>query len=123
MIGTLTESGHTGENSMDNFRTISSAIRFAADKMKKNALFETERLLCDLYGFEPGQAQSPHLHEGSDKIYYVVQGRGLFQIGAVERELGEKEIALAPAGERHGVRNPGPGRLVLLVLVTPKPSH
>lgn len=108
---------------MDNFRTVSSAIQFAADKMKKNALFETERLLCDLYCFEPGQAQSPHLHEGSDKIYYVVQGRGLFQIGEVERELGEKEIALAPSGERHGVRNPGPNRLVLLVLVAPKPVH
>ncbi len=108
---------------MENFRSISSAIQFGSDKMKKNGLFETERLFCDLYCFEPGQSQNPHTHEGSDKIYYVVEGRGLFQIGQEERELREKEIALAPSGHRHGVSNPGPGRLVLLVFMAPKPSH
>ena len=62
-------------------------------------------------------------HEGSDKIYFVVEGNGLFQIGEDERELGKNEIALAPSGQRHGVSNPGPGRLMLLVFMAPKPSH
>jgi quercetin dioxygenase-like cupin family protein len=108
---------------MVNFRKISEAIQFATDKMKKNGLFETERFFCDLYCFEPGQSQSAHTHEGSDKIYYVVQGRGSFQIGNEERDLAEGEIALAPSGQKHGVTNNGPGRLVLLVFMAPKPSH
>jgi quercetin dioxygenase-like cupin family protein len=108
---------------MVNFRKISEAAQFAAEKMKKNGLFETERFFCDLYCFEPGQSQSAHTHEGSDKIYYVVQGRGSFQIGNEERDLKEGEIAMAPSGQKHGVTNNGPGRLVLLVFMAPKPPH
>ena len=49
--------------------------------MKKNGVFETERLFCDVYCFEAGQAQSVHTHEGSDKVYFVLEGRGLFHVG------------------------------------------
>ena len=108
---------------MEKFKSIVEAMQFAPDKMKKNGLFETERLFCDLYCFEPGQAQNPHIHEGSDKIYFVLEGRGLFQIGQEEKELKENEIAIAPSGQRHGVSNPGPDRLVLLVFMAPRPSH
>jgi quercetin dioxygenase-like cupin family protein len=108
---------------MEKFRKISEAIQFSPDKMKKNGLFETELLFCDLYCFEPGQSQAPHTHEGSDKIYFVVKGKGLFQVGGEERELREDEIAIAPSGQRHGVSNPGSDRLVLLVFMAPRPSH
>lgn len=108
---------------MEKFRNISEAIQFTPDKMRKNSLFETDRLFCDLYCFDPGQAQTPHTHDGSDKIYFVVNGRGLFQIGQEEKELREGEIAMAPSGQRHGVSNPGPDRLVLLVFMAPKPTH
>ncbi|MBL8074337.1 MAG: cupin domain-containing protein, partial [Nitrospira sp.] len=36
--------------------------QFTADKMKKNNLFQTERLFCDIYCFEPGQEQKGHVH-------------------------------------------------------------
>lgn len=108
---------------MEKFRNISEAIQFTPDKMGKNSLFETDRLFCDLYCFDPGQAQTPHTHDGSDKIYFVVNGRGLFRIGQEEKELREGEIAMAPSGQRHGVSNPGPDRLVLLVFMAPKPTH
>lgn len=108
---------------MKMFKKIAEASQFAPDKMKKNGIFETDRMFCDLYCFEPGQAQAPHTHDGSDKIYLVLQGRGLFQIAQEERELGEGEIALAPAGQRHGVSNMSSGRLILLVFMAPKPSH
>jgi quercetin dioxygenase-like cupin family protein len=108
---------------MANFRKISEAMQFATDKMKKNGLFQTERLFCDLYCFEPGQSQAAHAHDGSDKIYYVVEGRGVFRIGEEEKELAAREIAIAPSGQRHGVDNPGPERLMLLVFMAPKPAH
>ena len=108
---------------MDNFKTLSGTIQFGQEKMKKNGLFETERMFCDLYCFEQDQTQVLHSHEGSDKVYFVVQGKGRFQIGDEERELAKDEIALAPAGQKHGVKNPGPDRLVLLVFMAPKPVH
>ncbi len=108
---------------MSHFKTLSDAVHFSKEKMKKNGIFETERFFCDLYCFEPGQEQSPHTHGGQDKIYYVVEGRGVFSVGEEEKELGPGQMALAPAGANHGVANRGDHRLVTLVFVTPKPAH
>lgn len=108
---------------MEVFKRVSEVARFSAEKMKKNGVFETERLFCDVYCFEAGQAQNVHTHEGSDKVYFVLEGRGLFRIGGEQRELGKDEAALAPSGEPHGVENPGPEPLKLLVFMAPIPSH
>lgn len=108
---------------MSNFKKLAEAMQFSPDKMKKNGVFETERFFCDAYCFEPGQSQSAHTHAKEDKVYYVLEGRGLFSVGTEEKELGPGEIVLAPAGQSHGVVNRGQQRLVTLVFVTPKPHH
>ena len=94
---------------------------FAADKMTKVSVFETRRFFCDLYCFERGQAQKGHVHQGEDKVYFVLEGRGRFTVGKEEAELGAMEATLAPAGVTHGVVNNGPGRLVVLVFMAPHP--
>ena len=108
---------------MSNFKKLSDAMSFSAEKMKKIGVFETERFLCDTYCFEPGQEQKAHTHGHEDKVYYVLEGRGSFSVGGEERELAAGEIALAPAGQSHGVANRSQERLVTLVFVTPKPHH
>jgi len=108
---------------MSNFKKLSDAMSFSAEKMKKNGVFETERFFCDTYCFEPGQEQKAHTHAHEDKVYYVLEGRGAFTVGLEERELAAGEIALAPAGQSHGVANRSQERLVTLVFVTPKPHH
>lgn len=108
---------------MSNFKKLSDLMSFSADKMKKNGVFETEHFFCDTYCFEPGQEQKPHTHAHEDKVYYVLEGRGSFTVGGEERMLGAGEIALAPAGQSHGVANRGQARLVTLVFVSPKPHH
>jgi len=108
---------------MSHFKKLSDAIQFSTEKMKKTEIFETERFLCDLYCFEPGQEQHRHTHGDQDKIYYVIEGTGMFKVGDEEMELTPGQIALAPAGQSHGVANRGQQRLVTLVFVTPKPSH
>jgi len=105
------------------FKKLSDAMQFSADKMKKNGIFETDRFFCDVYCFEPGQVQATHAHEGADKVYYVLKGKGFFQVGDEERELGEGEIALAASGQKHGVTNRSNERLTVLVYMAPKPAH
>ena len=104
------------------FADVDVEAHFAPEKMKKNNLFTTDRLFCDVYCFEPGQQQSPHSHAASDKIYYVVDGRGRITIGDEEHEVSQHTAVLAPAGVPHSVVNPGPGRLKVLVVMAPKPS-
>jgi mannose-6-phosphate isomerase-like protein (cupin superfamily) len=107
---------------MDLFRPLHDAARFSPDKMRKVNVFDTPRMFCDLYCFEPGQAQTPHRHAGADKVYVVLSGSGHFRIGAEERHAGPGVAVLAPADAEHGVSNPGPQRLEVLVFMAPKPG-
>jgi quercetin dioxygenase-like cupin family protein len=100
---------------------ISTCKSFTPGKFQKVNLFETERMFCDIYCFEPGQEQAAHKHQGADKIYYVLEGKGLVQIGAERRELVAGMAAHANSGEEHSVENLGPDRLVMLVFMAPHP--
>ena len=96
-------------------------IRFSDDKMQKISLFDSAKYFCDLYCLKPGQDQRIHSHTDSDKIYFVLRGKGSFHIGGEERELGPDEIVVARPGEPHGVKNAANEDLVLLVFMTPRP--
>ena len=106
---------------MEHFADVDAHSAFAADKMKKNNLFTTARMFCDVYCFEPGQTQTEHSHAGSDKVYYVLDGQAQIRVGDEERTVAAGSAALAPAGLVHAVLNPGPQRLRLLVLMAPPP--
>ncbi len=102
--------------------TLTDNQQFSPDKMKKNNLFQTERLFCDVYCFEPGQEQKGHVHGHQDKVYIVLEGQGMFQIGTERRVLEAGQGTLAPAGEEHGVKNHTTQRLKVLVFVAPNPA-
>ena len=104
------------------FVDTNSARRFAAQKLQKLNLFETAQMFCDVYCLEPGQSQAPHGHAGASKFYYVVEGKGTFQVGGETRELGPGGLAWAGPGEPHGVTNASGARLVLLVAMAPNPN-
>ena len=96
-------------------------IRFSDDKMQKVPVFDSKKYFCDLYCLKPGQDQRIHSHAESDKIYYVLRGRGTFHIAGEERDLSEGETVVARPGQDHGVKNSSAGELVLLVFMTPRP--
>jgi quercetin dioxygenase-like cupin family protein len=106
-----------------DIRSILDGKRFDPAKAVKNALFESGRIACDLLCLAPGQEQKAHTHEGSDKIYQVVEGCGVFTIGGETREVGERNLVIAPAGVTHGVKNDTRGNLVLLVFLSPPLKH
>ena len=100
---------------------LSDFQQFSQEKMKKNNLFETSRLFCDIYCFEPGQEQKGHIHGEQDKVYIVLEGEGTFQVGTEKRVLGAGQGTMAAAGEEHGVKNHSTQRLTVLVFVAPNP--
>lgn len=106
---------------MDVFKDVGALVTFASDKMKKVNIFDTERMFCDVYCFEPNQTQTAHAHNGADKVYYVLQGSAEIRIGQETRTLGPGHAALARSGVEHAVRNPGSERSTVLVFMAPKP--
>ena len=100
---------------------LNDVVEFNPEKLKKISLFDTDNFFCDVYCLEPGQSQKVHSHGDSDKVYYILQGKGKVTVGSEEKELGSDEITLAPAGKDHGVINHTQNKLVILVFMAPKP--
>lgn len=94
---------------------------FDADKMGKATLFESERLLVGLNCFEPGQEHRLHAHEGIDKVYHVLSGRGRFLLEGRELDMEAGIMLVAPEGVGHGIRNTGDERMVVLAVLAPAP--
>jgi quercetin dioxygenase-like cupin family protein len=92
-----------------------------SDKMGKATIYESPRLLVGLNGFEPGQSHALHAHTGMDKMYYVLEGEGLFLLEDRELPMQAGDLLVAPDGVPHGVRNAGQRRLLVLAVLAPPP--
>jgi mannose-6-phosphate isomerase-like protein (cupin superfamily) len=103
---------------------ISSLAKFTPDKMGKSTLVQGDFLFAGLNSFEPVQEHAPHLHEGQDKLYVVLEGNGVGVVQVDDRAelLAAGDAAFAPAGVLHSIRNPGPERLIVMAVLSPPPS-
>ncbi len=105
-----------------DYKYLSELRRFGDDKMQKVSLFDSDKMFCDQYCLLPGQFQKVHSHSGEDKVYVVLEGEALFDIGDEQEMLAEGTAVFAPAGVSHGVSNESDSKLVLLVVMAPKPA-
>lgn len=101
----------------------SRVVSFSDAKMAKINLHESPRMFCDVYCLQPGQAQKDHAHESSDKLYLCLTGTPTVRIGEQSRSLPPGELAVAPAGLVHGVRNDSSEPATLLVVMAPPPGR
>lgn len=92
-----------------------------SDKMGKITLYESARLLVGLNALEPGQSHQLHAHAGMDKLYYVLDGEGLFLLEGRELPMHAGDLLVAPDGVPHGVRNSSQKRLLVLAVLAPAP--
>ena len=91
------------------------------DNMGKSTIFESARLLVGLNAFEPGQSHALHAHGGLDKMYYVLEGEGVFLLEGRELPMAAGQMLVAPDGVPHGVKNTGSARLLVLAVLAPAP--
>ncbi len=103
------------------FIDIADQVAFAREKLRKVGIWETERLLFDVYCVLPGQSQKVHVHDDIDKVYVVLTGRPTLILSGEERRLMTSQAALCPAGVPHGLRNDGKDPATLLVFQARQP--
>lgn len=103
-------------SSADIFRPLYRA-EFRADKMGKNTLFQSPRVLIGLNTFEPGQEHALHSHDDLDKAYHVLAGEGEFLTDDGAEPMEPDMMMIAPSGVAHGIRNTGKERLVVLAVL------
>ena len=101
---------------------VSNNAHFSPAKMGKSTVIQGDLLFVGLNAFEPGQEHAPHVHEGQDKLYFILEGSGVVQIGEQTEVLSAGDAAYAPSGVPHSIRNRGPSRLVTMVVMAPPPK-
>jgi len=89
------------------------------EKFYKTALWQGNHVMVGLNCLEPNQTQSIHAHDGADKFYFVLAGRGRFTVAGKTNDAEVGALIVAPAGVTHGVTNTGSERLSLLVAIAP----
>ena len=102
-------------------KQVSTLAKFATDRMGKSEVAHGDFLFAGLNSFEPGQEHAPHAHSGQDKLYVILEGTGIVHIGEQSELLLPGDAAFAPSGVMHSIRNPGPGRLVVMAVLAPPP--
>ena len=105
------------------FRGAASRAVFNPARMGKSDLAVGEHLFSGLNALEPGQEHQPHSHCDRDKVYVILDGRGTLTIAEETASVEPGDVAFAAAGVVHSLSNPGPQRLVALVVMGPPPAQ
>jgi quercetin dioxygenase-like cupin family protein len=92
-----------------------------SDQMGKSTIYESAHMLVGVNAFEPGQSHALHAHAGMDKLYYVLDGEGVFILEGRELAMHAGDLLVAPDSVPHGVRNTGTTRLLVLAVLAPAP--
>ena len=94
---------------------------FAPDKRVRKMLFKTDQLWSEIACYEPGQSTVMHQHPREEEAIFVLEGTAQMSIDGQEVAVPAGAIVQFPNAVLHDVRNPGPGRCVIMfVKVNPK---
>jgi len=94
---------------------------FAGDRRVRKMLFKTDQLWSEIACYEPGQSTVMHSHPREEEAIFVVEGRVHMNVGGEELDLPAGSVVQFPPAVPHDVRNPGPGRSVIMFFkVNPK---
>jgi mannose-6-phosphate isomerase-like protein (cupin superfamily) len=63
-----------------------------------------------------GTSIGEHLHDDTEEIYFVLSGTGVMTLDGEEREVRAGDAVLTQPLARHGIRNPGPDELEVLIV-------
>jgi len=106
---------------MNYFLNWNDHVGSQAEKFYKTTLWQGEQMMVGMNCLEVNQKQDTHAHDGADKFYLVLEGRGSFIVGNENKDAEPGALVFAPAGVSHGVSNNGTTRLSLLVAIAPPP--
>src|SRR6478752_4642831 len=94
---------------------------FAGDKRVRKMLFKTDQLWSEIACYEPGQSTVMHQHPREEESIFVLEGTAHMSIDGQEVVVPAGSIVHFPDRVLHDVRNPGPGRCVIMfVKINPK---
>lgn len=86
------------------------------------SISDTENAQVVHITLQPGEALKKHITP-VDVVFYVLQGRGVVEIGEERAEVGVDTLIESPAKIAHRWLNESEGPLRILVIKTPRPKE
>lgn len=85
-------------------------------------LYDTEHAQAVHIELKPGEALKKHITP-VDVFFYVLEGKGVVEIGDETQEISKDMLIESPAKIPHRLVNPGDGIFRVLVVKVPKPAE
>jgi quercetin dioxygenase-like cupin family protein len=102
-------------------RNLQDFVEFSPDGVRRETVFETERLWMQVLCFERNQHVGPMEDPGADALFTVLAGEAVFLVDRRRRRLRQWEAVLVQAGSSVSVTNASVDPLVLLLVASPPP--
>jgi len=91
-------------------------------RILRRRVWQSARLHCNIYCFEPGQQNSLDRHPVSDEVVFCWEGEGVIVVGQEQSPIKAGETVLVPADTPHGYLNTsGDRRMIITVVQCPLP--
>lgn len=103
-------------------RDLTAFVQFSSGEVRRETVFESERLWCQVLSFERGQRIGPLGDASSDAIFTILAGEAAFQVNGRRKRLAQWGTILVPSGARVTVTNASVDPLVLLLVAAPPPE-
>lgn len=72
---------------------------------------------------DPGASVGYHKHDGTEEVYFILSGKGLYTEEGEERTVSPGDIFLCRLGRSHGILNTGKEKLVFGAAIAKKTNH
>lgn len=96
-------------------------VHFSSDGVRRETVFETDRVWTQVLCFERNQNIGPITDHDSDGIFLVVAGEAVFVVDGKRKRLDQWGAVLVPAGSEVSVTNASVEPLVLFLMAAPPP--
>jgi mannose-6-phosphate isomerase-like protein (cupin superfamily) len=98
-------------------------VHFSPDRVRRETMFETDRLWTEVLCFERNQSMGPVRDPDSDALFTVVAGEGVFVVEGSRKRLGQWSTVLVPAGHEVSLSNASVEPLVVMLVAAPPPPR
>jgi mannose-6-phosphate isomerase-like protein (cupin superfamily) len=102
-------------------RNLTDLVQFSDDHVRRETIFESAQLWCQLLCFSRAQTYGPIRDDDSDAVFAVLAGEAQFMVGSKRKRLGQWGSVLVTAGQEVTVRNASMDPLVVMVTAAPPP--
>lgn len=103
-------------------RNLKQFVRFSRDGVRRETVFESDRLWTQVLCFERNQSIGPVTDLESDGVFLIVAGEAVFQVDGRRKRLDQWGTVLVPAGTQVTVTNASVDPLVVFVMTAPPPA-